>query len=160
MALIFLSRANTFFISSRRIWDLVVCKWRYCDNEHFVVQLRLSVFVTNRVTPWGLRWSPVFSAVGRACPRSSLGQTWWGPQTDWCKPGSHSQETLTSNTSAVHIAVARLRWILPHLGASYSYLRPSIDVDAAVRFSANGAADSVGHADCQSTLTLAVSKRH
>lgn len=47
-----------------------------------------------------------------------------------------------------------------YLGASHSYLRPSIDVDSTVCFSTNGAAHSVGYTDCQSTLTLAVSKCH
>lgn len=50
-------------------------------------------------------------------------------------------------------------WGLQHklyLGASHSYLRPSIDVDSAVCFSTNGAAHSVGYTNCQSAVVLAV----
>lgn len=46
---------------------------------------------TDLVAPSGHQWSPVFSSAGTTCPRSSSAQTWWGPQTDWCTPGSHTQ---------------------------------------------------------------------
>ncbi len=43
-----------------------------------------------------------------------------------------------------------------YLSACNSNLRPSIDVDSAVCFSANGAAHSVGYTNRQSILALAV----
>lgn len=49
---------------------------------------------TDPVAPWGHGWSPVFCSAGRACPHSSSGWTWWGPQTDWCRPGVKTWQTL------------------------------------------------------------------
>lgn len=43
-----------------------------------------------------------------------------------------------------------------YLGASHSYLGPSVDVDSAVCLSTNGAAHGVGNADCESIVVLAV----
>lgn len=43
-----------------------------------------------------------------------------------------------------------------YLGASHSYLRPSIDVDSAVCVSTDGAAHGVSYANCQGPTVLAV----
>lgn len=47
-----------------------------------------------------------------------------------------------------------------YLGASHSYLRPSIDVNSAVCFSGNRAAHCVGYTDCQSPALLAIAQCH
>lgn len=46
------------------------------------------------------------------------------------------------------------------LGAGYSDLRPSVDVDSAVGLSGDGAAHRVGDAHCQSSSLLAVAQGH
>lgn len=46
------------------------------------------------------------------------------------------------------------------LRAGYSDLRPSVDVDSAVRLSGDGAAHRVGDAHCQSSSFLAVVQGH
>lgn len=46
------------------------------------------------------------------------------------------------------------------LGASHSDFRTSIDVDATVGFSADGAAHSVGYTNCEGAVFLAVAQRH
>lgn len=47
-----------------------------------------------------------------------------------------------------------------YLGAGYSNLRPSIDVDSTVSLSGNGAAHSIGDAHSQSSPVLTITEGH
>ncbi len=63
---------------------------------------------------------------------------------------------MEAPTGALYVTMKRKT----HLCAGDAYLRTGVDVDAAVRFPADGAAHCVGDANDQGAALLAVPQRH